>query len=65
MSKVLSRDGYVEMVRDCYAGMDWARDELEDHDAAQRAHIAELGAKLAALQHIGTGAGQAVGHKHE
>ena len=65
MSKVLSRDGYVEMVRDCYAGMDWARDELEDHDAAQRAHIAELGAKLAALQHIGTGAGQAVNRKYE
>lgn len=30
---------------------------LVNHDAAQRARIAELEGKLAALQHIGTGAG--------
>lgn len=37
-------------------GTNYQYDALRDHDAAQRARIAELEAKLAALQHIGTGA---------
>ena len=46
----------------------WGDGEWNDlllHDAAQRAHIAELEARLATLQHIGTGAGQAVDRKYE
>lgn len=56
---------FKSIVQDCYLGLDWAPEVLRKHDAAQRARIAELEAKLASLQHIGTGAGQAVNHKYE
>ena len=65
MSDILSRNEFGEDVAACNNGWEYAARNLRKHDSAQRARIEELEAKLAALQHIGTGAGQAVGHKHE
>ena len=65
MSDVLSRNEFDEDVSACNNGWEYAARNLRKHDSAQRARIAELEAKLAAIQHIGTGAGQAVSHKYE
>ena len=65
MSDMLSPEEFERALDRCFRGLDYATYDLLHHDAAQRARIAELEAKLAALQHIGTGAGAVVRRKYE